>query len=95
MANRIHAEIRPRCTRLEYAGKFGIEGSDCEANEEAVLRSDFPKEFGVAENEVRFRHDADAESTVKGEFFEDCSSDFVAALGRLVGIGRGADRNAL
>ena len=57
------------------------------------MASNLTEQLGVADDQIRFRDDADFETAVTRELLEDGACDFVTALGGLVGIGRGTDGN--
>ena len=57
-----------------------------------VLR-DPAQKIHVADNEIGFGDNPQFEAAMASELFENAACDFVAALGRLVGIGCSAERD--
>ena len=51
------------------------------------------QEFKVTDDEIRLGDDAQFEAAMARKLFQNSARDFVAAFGRLVGIGGGAERD--
>ena len=91
LTNGFEPQIGPRGPRFKNACQFGVDGGDCDVDEDAVMAPDLAEKLGVAHDQIRFGDNADLEAAVTSELLQDGARDFVAALGRLVGIGGGAD----
>src|SRR5579864_797427 len=59
----------------------------------AIGLREFFQQVEVADNEIRLGHNAELEAAMMCELFQNSAGDFVTALGRLIGIGRGAERD--
>ena len=92
-AHGVEAQIRTRSAGLEDSRQLHVESGDRDVDGKAIRLRDFFQQVEVANNEIRLGHDAELEATMMRELFQNSAGDFVAALGRLVGIGGGAERD--
>src|SRR5260370_1741070 len=61
---------------------------------ESIVTGYLAQKVHIAENDIGLGNNAECESAMERELFEDAARDFVAALGGLVRVGRGAQGNA-
>src|ERR1700736_1540458 len=89
----IEPQIRAGSARFENARQVNVECGDRNMYGEFVRLSNLFQQVEVTNDEIRFGDDAKFKAAMKRELVQNCASDFVAVLGRLVGIGSSAERN--
>ncbi len=92
-AHGFHSQIWARSSRLENPRQFDVQGGHGDMNRQRVILRDCAQKIDIADDEIGFGDDPQLEATMARELFENAARDFVAALGRLVRIGCGAERN--
>ena len=58
-----------------------------------LFRSDFLQQVEISKNQVSLGDEAEIQPVMPRQFFQNCARHFEAALGGLIGIGGGADRD--
>src|SRR5208282_2411851 len=93
LANCVYPQVGARGARLENPRQVDIQGGYRDMDRQQVILRDLAKKVEIADDEIGFGDDPQLEAAMTSELFENAARDFVAALGGLVGIGCGAERN--
>ena len=95
LLHRLQAQFRPRRARFQQAREFLVDGGDRDVDAEHVAARDLAQQVEIAHDQVALGDQAEVPAALGGEDLQDGARAPEAALGGLVGVGGGADGDAV